>query len=741
MKKMTMIRLFALCISTCFYFLPAFSQGLEGLIVEKYYVANATDAADTDGGNLANGSVTYRLFVDMAPGYEFLAVYGVEASPEIFQPKHLLRLATSTKFFNNTDRGKEAGEKIGSTRVEDNTVAIDSWISVGGSSGGHIAVLKKDDTDGSILGLDGLLSNADPYAGIPLTTADGIIAGSPSLTTWLSLGPDIATYFGESAGNTGPVIEIADGSWSSLEGSSGATEDNYVLIGQFTTDGAFSYELNILMKDDKNQAIKYVSRNPSAEQAEILYPMLMNTVGKDIKAPSITMTQPSDGAIIPKNYSQVLSVDAVDLDGTVDSVEYIMDGFRIGSSHVPPFDILWETTAGTHQITAVATDNEGARAVSTTVNVTVVENSNVLPTVEITSPANETYFSPGQTVSLQANAADTDGDISLVEFYIDAVYIGSDSVVPYELDWTAEVGEAILTAVAIDNYGGSSQSVPVTINVTANVPPSITISYPSEGDLFNLGDMITITTDPTDTDGTVVNVDFLINGTSVSVDSESPFEITWTSMDGNVQIMAIATDNEGAKASNTVNIIVNVPPTIEFLSPVDNAKINIGKNITLSVDARDSDGSVSSVEFSIDNQVVHTDIEKPFEYAWTTVEGTHEIIAKAYDNHGAADMDTISVEIMFVAGISTLDQANRTFLLYPNPANSQVTIEMSGYEDPETVKIEIISMTGAILLNKVQDHFSNHIPLTLNIQDLKAGLYVLKFTVGESLIFRKFIKE
>ena len=51
-------------------------NGLENIIVEKYYVSNAADAAGSSG-TLPVGSVTYRIFADMLPGYNFQAIYGV----------------------------------------------------------------------------------------------------------------------------------------------------------------------------------------------------------------------------------------------------------------------------------------------------------------------------------------------------------------------------------------------------------------------------------------------------------------------------------------------------------------------------------------------------------------------------------------------------------------------------------------------------------------------------------------
>ena len=83
-----------LCILLLCYFGFAFSQnGLEDIIVEKYYISNAADSIGSIG-NLPSGSVTYRIFVDMLPGYKFQAAYGVAG--------HELRLETTTRSEEHT---------------------------------------------------------------------------------------------------------------------------------------------------------------------------------------------------------------------------------------------------------------------------------------------------------------------------------------------------------------------------------------------------------------------------------------------------------------------------------------------------------------------------------------------------------------------------------------------------------------------------------------------------------------
>jgi hypothetical protein len=220
--------------------------GLEGVIVEKYYVSDADDAMDSDGGSLPEGSVTYRVYIDMADGYELETVYGAGGSPLTFD--------TTTEFFNNEDRGATSGHLINDSRLDENTVALDSWIAFGGASDAHLGVLKPLDTNGSIVGgtnndggsegtAGGLLVNDDPSAGIPLTVCDGLVSGTPpALTVIGDMVGALNTHF-DDVNSSGGFISVA-GAYSTIGGLPGTNSENQILIGQFTTTGDFSFSLN-----------------------------------------------------------------------------------------------------------------------------------------------------------------------------------------------------------------------------------------------------------------------------------------------------------------------------------------------------------------------------------------------------------------------------------------------------------------------------------------------------------------
>ncbi|MDA0881693.1 MAG: T9SS type A sorting domain-containing protein [Bacteroidetes bacterium] len=255
MGKIHSLRIFLLVLCACCCSQLGFTQGLEDIIVETYYVSDANDATDTDGGSLPAGSTTYRIYVDMAPGYEIQAVYG--------NSDHLLKIETSTEFFNNEDRGEEFGDAIGLSRFDDNTVALDSYVTMGAPTGATLAVLKTEDTDGAVANGDGFLQNNDAAAGIPISVQDGMIPGTlPSGV--LSVGLDLsmfadandATAFQSGAGVDG------GGAWSVLEGVVGPTAENRVLIAQITTDGDLSFELNVQLGVPGGGSEQYVAANP-----------------------------------------------------------------------------------------------------------------------------------------------------------------------------------------------------------------------------------------------------------------------------------------------------------------------------------------------------------------------------------------------------------------------------------------------------------------------------------------------
>jgi hypothetical protein len=184
-------------------------------------------------------------------------------------------------------------------------------------------------------------------------------------------------------------------------------------------------------------------------------------------APSVSLTSPANGATIALPATVNFAASAGDSDGTVAKVEFFSGTTKAGEDTMAPYDFQWTAGSGSHALTAVVTDNQGATATSAAVNVTVTNPANIPPTVAVTMPGSGASV-PGPHVTLEASAGDTDGTVSKVEFFSGTTELGVDFNLPYSMSWLAvPAGNHTITAVATDNDGGTTTSAPVSFTVEA----------------------------------------------------------------------------------------------------------------------------------------------------------------------------------------------------------------------------------------------------------------------------------
>lgn len=219
----------------------AFSQvGLEGIVVEKFYISDLADSTDAgDNGAvypLHLGSTTYRVYANLLPGYKVIQMFGT--------PEHTLNVHTTTAFYNDPNYGFKVYQGTSVNNTKKNTTLIDSYFTFGGVATGLCGVLKTEDTDGTIGNNQGILANNDALAGLPITGMDGVdglMPGAPILPNVLGITTEL-DIFDQTVGNDFTTNNAAI---AALGGVEGVTPSNHVLLGQFTTDGVFSFRLNL----------------------------------------------------------------------------------------------------------------------------------------------------------------------------------------------------------------------------------------------------------------------------------------------------------------------------------------------------------------------------------------------------------------------------------------------------------------------------------------------------------------
>ena len=217
-------------------------KALEHVIVEKYYTATADDCKDTIGGKLAKGSITYRIYVDLKPGYKLETVYGSDIHPLVIE--------TSTCFFNDTILGAATGDNIIRYNVNKHNVALDSWLSMGCATNLHNAVLKSEDKDSSFI-----------TCKEQLKTSDGLKYGNISAVVYFG---NNLRFFKDSI--PAKRFYINDAAWANFAWVEGPTPSNSILVAQLTTDGVLSFKLNVQIGTPTGETIRFVAQANELDQ-------------------------------------------------------------------------------------------------------------------------------------------------------------------------------------------------------------------------------------------------------------------------------------------------------------------------------------------------------------------------------------------------------------------------------------------------------------------------------------------
>ncbi len=95
---------------------------------------------------------------------------------------------------------------------------------------------------------------------------------------------------------------------------------------------------------------------------------------------------------------------------------------------------------------------------------------------------------------------------------------------------------------------------------------------------------------------------------------------------------------------NWINFIqkANIAPSISLTAPINNATYTAPATFTVTANAIDSDGSIATVQFYNNNQLLATDNSAPFSYTINnSAAATYNITASATDNNGAIATTTV----------------------------------------------------------------------------------------------------
>lgn len=199
--------------------------------------------------------------------------------------------------------------------------------------------------------------------------------------------------------------------------------------------------------------------------------------------PTAEITQPGASRTVIQGEPLDIAVKAAGADGGITSlarIDLLVDG-KVSDSLpknpgnvVPPppltepFTFKWTSNVavGSHKLSARVTDNNGLSITSPEVTINVVANQ--LPSITLTAPEDGGSATVNTAVLLSATAADPDGSVESVEFFVNGESVGSpDRSAPYEMNWTPTAAGTYTISAKVTDSAGGTMTTPA-ISVTAS---------------------------------------------------------------------------------------------------------------------------------------------------------------------------------------------------------------------------------------------------------------------------------
>ena len=196
--------------------------------------------------------------------------------------------------------------------------------------------------------------------------------------------------------------------------------------------------------------------------------------------------------------------------------------------------------------------------------VVIHDDDNAPPLITLLTPTNSQLFvTTPVNVDLTVSASDPNGTVAKVEFFTNGTNkLGESVVAPFDFTWTnAPAGSNTLTARATDNLGATTLSDPVA--VVLNAQPVVSIVTPASDASFSTPASISVSALASDADGRVGRVEFYAGATLFATVTNAPFGAVFNTVAlGTYPLLAVATDDRGARATSAVVSVTVISSTV-----------------------------------------------------------------------------------------------------------------------------------------------------------------------------------
>ncbi|MCH7398638.1 Ig-like domain-containing protein, partial [Belliella sp. DSM 107340] len=360
------------------------------------------------------------------------------------------------------------------------------------------------------------------------------------------------------------------------------------------------------------------------------------------RSPSVRIVSPIANNEYFKNDILPLNVEIPEESSEIIKVDYFRNNIFIGSRSGENLSYNWEiSVTGSVNITAIATDIEGKTA-SDARSIRVVDRPNQLPSVQITSPSDDSTFSPDEQITIVADASDNDGHVVMVEFFQGNLLIGKSEASPYRINWNnPPLGNFSISARATDDKGGKTFSAPINILVKEdNSLPKIELLTPIDNQSFEFDETVELIAMFKGDAKNVKMVEYYANSELIASSSLAPFSSKWeNTRPGTYNITAKAIGNipTNFEVSEISRITVKNEPVFRIISPTQLSEHQKGSALSIEVETPTSTKTIDKVEFYNGNKLIGTSKDQPYSFVFENVPlGETTLISRLVYTDGTA---------------------------------------------------------------------------------------------------------
>lgn len=464
----------------------------------------------------------------------------------------------------------------------------------------NVRILDGDDYDlGSVVVVDPTWDRSGDPDAVPTVTPPTITLATPADsatadTEWAVPFTSSYTASGEHRISSISYQVFDAGLTKVADVSADMIESGYAATATITTAGTYTAKA-ILYYTDENGVDQTVESS---------------TITITATDPSITVsiTSPADAALLTKDISTSVQASTSVSSGGITQVELFQDGVSVFTDSAAPWNIPYTpTSAGSHELTVVATRNLGGTA-SDTITIVCVEPTNQPPTAELSydSAASDSEL-PTLDLHFDYVVSDADGTVDQIDLRMEGSIIQTLSSGPYTTGTLTfnGVSPAMVTdrgyvfdIIATDDDGATTTSSYSNVNITTASTPAYSFTGPGDG-AVEVGQSVTITS--TEQNGPATSYLYekvsgpgtITFGTPTAISTTASFSAAGTY---SVRVTAA----KGATSYiRTFTYVVSSPPYV-FTGPAD-LTLMVGQSGTLT--ATQANGTADS-------------------FAWAKVSGT-----------------------------------------------------------------------------------------------------------------------